>query len=146
MTALVRDNSKAAYVATRGARPVVGTLADPNTYRPAADAQDGYIHTAFDTSGSGVAVDRSAIETLLASARRPSDQPEHRDEGECADDGGNRPVHQANAPHSFKHNTLDSLRRRSLEMQNLNRSKANDSIFTLFRLRRRRGHGQTGCL
>ena len=71
VTALVRDNSKAAHVATRGARPVVGSLADPNTYRAAADAQDGYIHTAFDTSGSGVAVDRSAIETLLASARRP---------------------------------------------------------------------------
>ena len=71
VTALVRDNSKAAHVATRGARPVVGSLADPNTYRASADAQDGYIHTAFDTSGSGVAVDRSAIETLLASARRP---------------------------------------------------------------------------
>ena len=71
VTALVRDNSKAAHVATRGARPVVGSLADPNTYRGAADAQDGYIHTAFDTSGSGVALDRSAIETLLASARRP---------------------------------------------------------------------------
>ena len=71
VTALVRDNSKAAHVATRGARPVVGSLADPITYRASADAQDGYIHTAFDTSGSGVAVDRSAIETLLASARRP---------------------------------------------------------------------------
>ena len=71
VTALVRDNSKAAHVATRGARPVVGNLADPNTYRPVADAQDGYIHTAFDTSGSGVAVDRSAVETLLAAARRP---------------------------------------------------------------------------
>ncbi len=71
VTALVRDNSKAAHVATRGARPVVGSLADPITYRASADAQDGYIHTAFDTSGSGVAVDRSAIETLLAAARRP---------------------------------------------------------------------------
>ncbi|MEQ1909698.1 MAG: NAD-dependent epimerase/dehydratase family protein [Vicinamibacterales bacterium] len=71
VTALVRDNSKAAHVATRGARPVVGSLADPNTYRASADAQDGYIHTAFDTSASGVAMDRSAIETLLASARRP---------------------------------------------------------------------------
>ena len=71
VTALVRDNSKAARVAARGARPVVGSLADPNTYRAVADAQDGYIHTAFDTSGSGVATDRSAIETLLAAARRP---------------------------------------------------------------------------
>lgn len=71
VTALVRDNSKAAQVSARGARPVVGSLADPNSYRAAADAQDGYIHTAFDASANGVAVDRSAIETLLASARRP---------------------------------------------------------------------------
>ena len=71
VTALVRDNGRAARVAARGARPVVGNLADPNSYLAVADAQDGYIHTAFDTTGNGVAVDRSAIETLLASARRP---------------------------------------------------------------------------
>ncbi len=71
VTALVRDNSKAALVADRGARPVVGTLNDPATYLAAADAQDGYIHTAFDSTANGVATDRSAIDTLLASARRP---------------------------------------------------------------------------
>jgi nucleoside-diphosphate-sugar epimerase len=36
-----------------------------------AEAQDGYIHTAFESSASGVALDRVAIETLLAAARRP---------------------------------------------------------------------------
>jgi nucleoside-diphosphate-sugar epimerase len=71
VTALVRDNNKAARVAARGARPVVGSLTDPNTYQAVADAQDGYIHTAYDSSAIGVANDRSAIETLLASARRP---------------------------------------------------------------------------
>lgn len=71
VTALVRENSKAATISEKGAHPVVGTLADPDTYRAAADAQDGYIHTAFDTSGKGVAVDRIAIDTLLAAARRP---------------------------------------------------------------------------
>ncbi|MFN7985779.1 MAG: NAD-dependent epimerase/dehydratase family protein, partial [Vicinamibacterales bacterium] len=71
VTALVRDNNKAARVAARGARPVVGNLADPNSYQAVADAQDGYVHTAYDSSVHGVATDRSAIDTLLASARRP---------------------------------------------------------------------------
>jgi nucleoside-diphosphate-sugar epimerase len=71
VTALVRDNEKAARVAARGAYPVLGTLADPESYRPAADAQDGYIHTAFDRSGNGVALDRQTIEALLGAARRP---------------------------------------------------------------------------
>lgn len=71
VTALVRDNEKAARVSAKGAHPVVGTLADPESYRPMADAQDGYIHTAFDDSGAGVAIDRTTIESLLAAARRP---------------------------------------------------------------------------
>jgi len=70
VTALVRDNEKAARVARKGAHPVVGTLADPESYRPAADAQDGYIHTAFD-GANGAALDRLTIDTLLAAARRP---------------------------------------------------------------------------
>jgi nucleoside-diphosphate-sugar epimerase len=71
VTALVRNNAKAERIHQKGAHPVVGTLADPNTYRAAADAHDGYIHTAFDTTGNGVAIDRTTIETLLAAARRP---------------------------------------------------------------------------
>ncbi len=71
VTALVRDNEKAARISAKGAYPVVGSLADPESYRPTADAQDGYIHTAFDDSGAGVALDRATIESLLAAARRP---------------------------------------------------------------------------
>ena len=72
VTALVRNNEKASRVAGRGARPVVGNLADPESYRAAADAQDGYIHTAFDAaSGRGPAVERKALETIIAAARRP---------------------------------------------------------------------------
>ena len=37
VTALVRDNEKAARIAARGARPVVGNLAEPESYRAAAD-------------------------------------------------------------------------------------------------------------
>ncbi len=47
VTALVRDNEKAARVAARGAHPIVGNLAEPDSYAPAAQAQDGYIHTAL---------------------------------------------------------------------------------------------------
>src|SRR5207253_6514557 len=72
VTALVRDNEKAARVASRGGRPVIGNLGDPESYRAAADAQDGYVHTAFDNaSGRSAAIDRIAIDTILAAAKRP---------------------------------------------------------------------------
>ena len=70
VTALVRDNEKAARIAERGAHPVVGSLTEPESYRATADAQDGYVHTALDSSNA-VAIDRLAIDTLLAAARRP---------------------------------------------------------------------------
>jgi nucleoside-diphosphate-sugar epimerase len=72
ITALVRDNEKAARVASRGARPVVGNLAEPESYRAAAEAQDGYIHTAYDgASGRGPVVERKALETIISAAKRP---------------------------------------------------------------------------
>src|SRR5262245_61896780 len=72
VTALVRDNAKAARVASRGARPVVGNIGATESYRAAADAQDGYIHTAFDAApGRGPAIERIALETIVAAARRP---------------------------------------------------------------------------
>jgi nucleoside-diphosphate-sugar epimerase len=72
VTALVRDNEKAARLAARGARPVVGNLGEPESYRAAAEAQDGYIHTAFDgASGRGPAVERRALEAIIAAAKRP---------------------------------------------------------------------------
>jgi nucleoside-diphosphate-sugar epimerase len=72
VTALVRDNEKASRVSARGGHPVVGNLGDPESYRVAAEAQDGYVHTAFDgTFGRGPAIERLAIETMLAAATRP---------------------------------------------------------------------------
>lgn len=70
VTALVRHNEQAAQVAVRGAHPVIGDLGDPESYRSAADAQDGYIHAAFDASSAGEAVDRVAIETMIATAKQ----------------------------------------------------------------------------
>jgi nucleoside-diphosphate-sugar epimerase len=72
VTALVRTNEKARRVSKRGAHPVIGNLAEPESYRAAADAQDGYIHTAFDSrSGRGPAIDRAVLETIIAAAKRP---------------------------------------------------------------------------
>src|SRR5580765_3078404 len=72
VTALVRDNEKARRVAKRGAHPVIGNLADPESFRGSADGQDGYVHAAFDSSsGRGPAIEQAALETILTAARRP---------------------------------------------------------------------------
>jgi nucleoside-diphosphate-sugar epimerase len=72
VTALVRNKEKARGVAKRGGHPAIGDLADPESYRTAAEAQDGYVHAAFDArSGRGAAIDRLVIDTILEAARRP---------------------------------------------------------------------------
>jgi len=72
VTALVRDNRKAARVGARGAHPVVGNMGDPTSYLGAIDAQDGYVHAAYDsTPRRGPELDRLALETIIAAARRP---------------------------------------------------------------------------
>ncbi len=72
VTALVRDNEKARRVKARGGHPVVGNLADPESFRGSADAQDGYVHAAFDfASGKGPAIERAALDTIIAAAKRP---------------------------------------------------------------------------
>ncbi|MGE5243815.1 MAG: NAD-dependent epimerase/dehydratase family protein [Betaproteobacteria bacterium] len=72
VTALVRDNEKASRVAARGARAVVGTLADVESFRAAAEAQDGYVHTAFDAaSGRGAVIEQASLDAMLLAAKRP---------------------------------------------------------------------------
>jgi nucleoside-diphosphate-sugar epimerase len=72
ITALVRDSEKAERVAARGAHPVIGNLGDVESFRGAAEAQDGYVHTALDSvSGRGPTIEKLAVETLLAVAKRP---------------------------------------------------------------------------
>src|SRR6266542_4172478 len=72
VTALVRNNEKARHVASRGAHPVIGDLGDLESFRAAAEAQDGYVHTAFDArSGRGPTIDRAVLEAILGVARRP---------------------------------------------------------------------------
>jgi len=72
VTALVRDNEKARRVAKRGAHPVIGNLAEPDSFRGSADAQDGYVYAAYDSSsGRGPAIEQAALEALIAAAKRP---------------------------------------------------------------------------
>ena len=72
VTALVRNNEKARDVAARGGHPVIGSLADLESFRGGAEAQDGYIHAAFDsTAGGGPAVEVPVLEMLIAAAKRP---------------------------------------------------------------------------
>src|SRR6266536_3043526 len=72
VTALVRNNEKARGVAKRGAHPVIGSLADLESVRGSAEAQDGYVHAAFgSSSGGGPAPERPVLETLIAAAKRP---------------------------------------------------------------------------
>src|SRR6266545_1463452 len=72
VTALVRDNEKAKRVASRGGHPVVGNLAKPESFRAVADAQDGYVHAAFDkVRDRGPTIEKLALDTILAAAKRP---------------------------------------------------------------------------
>jgi nucleoside-diphosphate-sugar epimerase len=72
VTALVRDNQKAARVASRGGHPVIGNLADLDSFRAVVDGQDGYVHTAYDSvSGRGPAIEQAALEVIIAAAKRP---------------------------------------------------------------------------
>jgi len=69
VTALVRDPEKAERVRVRGVQPIIGELAKPKSYA-AADACDGVIHTAFEHSKRGQALDRETIDHLFAIVRR----------------------------------------------------------------------------
>jgi nucleoside-diphosphate-sugar epimerase len=72
VTALVRDNEKARRVTKRGAHAVIGNLAEPESFRSSADAQDGCVHAALDaSSGRWPAIERAALETIIAAAKRP---------------------------------------------------------------------------
>jgi nucleoside-diphosphate-sugar epimerase len=69
--ALVRNREKAADVQRRGAAPVIGDLARPESYAAVAAEAAGVIHTAMDDSPRGPAIDGIALDALLALPPRP---------------------------------------------------------------------------
>jgi nucleoside-diphosphate-sugar epimerase len=70
VTGLVRDPEKAERVSRRGGHGIVGDLSKPASYVAAADSSDAILHTAADRSARRQAIDRQAIDTLLAAAGR----------------------------------------------------------------------------
>jgi nucleoside-diphosphate-sugar epimerase len=67
--ALVRHQEKARRLADRGVDTAVGTLGNPNTWRPQASTCDAFIHAAFEFSPKGVEIERIALDTLIDLAR-----------------------------------------------------------------------------
>lgn len=70
VAALVRDPERAERLVGRGVQALVGDLSVPESYAPVAESCDGIIHTAYEPSRRGPAVDRQAIDTLLGAAIR----------------------------------------------------------------------------
>jgi nucleoside-diphosphate-sugar epimerase len=70
VTALVRDPEKAEHVSGRGVHPIIGELSRPASYAAAAEIADSIVHAALEGSVRKQAVDRQAIETLVAAAGR----------------------------------------------------------------------------
>lgn len=77
VTALVRDPENAERVSRRGVQPIIGELSKPPSYASAAEACDGIVHTALDSSARRPQVDRQAIDALMDAARgrAPEGQP-----------------------------------------------------------------------
>src|SRR5436309_11303206 len=67
---LARSEAKARRLTQHEIEPVIGDLADPNTYLEVASHCALLVHTAFDYGAGGVAKDKSAIDTLLEAGRR----------------------------------------------------------------------------
>lgn len=69
VTAIARDPEKAEKLLAKGASPIIAELGLPKIYLPALKAADAVVHTAFESSPRGVAVDRTALETMLSAQR-----------------------------------------------------------------------------
>lgn len=69
VTVLVRNPARLGAAAAKAARVVTGDLAGPGAWHAALDGHEVFVHTALESSPSGPAVDRLAIETLLVAGR-----------------------------------------------------------------------------
>jgi nucleoside-diphosphate-sugar epimerase len=66
VVALVRDAERIERLNARGAATVIGELGTPKTYLDAVRAADAVVHAALEGSARGIAVEKSALETMLA--------------------------------------------------------------------------------
>lgn len=65
---LTRSPQRTGIITSRGGEAVVGDLHDPRTYSGEAEAADAIIHMAAEDSPDRGAVDRLAVDTLIAAA------------------------------------------------------------------------------
>jgi nucleoside-diphosphate-sugar epimerase len=72
VTAIARDPEKAERLAARRAEPIVAELGGPKRYLAAVKAADAIVHAAFDSSPKGVALEKQALETILAAQTQAS--------------------------------------------------------------------------
>jgi nucleoside-diphosphate-sugar epimerase len=72
VVALVRDAERIERLKARGAATVIGELGTPKTYINAVKAADAVVHAALEGSARGIAVEKSALETMLAAQAQAS--------------------------------------------------------------------------
>lgn len=65
---VTRSDQKAAMLARQEIIPVIGSMQNPDSYRPTADQCDVLIHAAVDYEADSVALDKQTIDSLLSSA------------------------------------------------------------------------------
>ena len=65
VTAIARDPEKAERLLGKGATPIIGELGTAKTYLDVVRSSDAVIHTAYEYSPRGVALDHQALETML---------------------------------------------------------------------------------
>jgi len=70
VTALVRNPARLTGTATRKVRVVGGDMAEPAAWAHTLPGHDVLIHTAFEASARGPAVDRTVLETFVAEGQR----------------------------------------------------------------------------
>ena len=72
VTAIARDREKAERLAVQRAEPVLAELGLPKRYLAAVKAADIVIHAAYEASPRGVALEKQALETMLAAQAQAS--------------------------------------------------------------------------
>ena len=70
VTAIVRVPDKAEAMQRRGVHALLGDLSEPSSYIAAAEGCDAIVHTAYDRSKRGQAIDRQVIDEMLGAAAR----------------------------------------------------------------------------
>lgn len=69
--ALVRTREKAAAVQARGGHPVLGEIAQPESWAQTAARADGCVHAAIEYGARAEAIDAAALDTFLSLPSRP---------------------------------------------------------------------------